>query len=292
MRRSLLLPSVGGGATSVAGLLVLLAPTPAAAWRTLGERVGDPVAAPGAVNELATAVTSLGAWLVIGWLVLAASLIGVSAIPGRSGLRARWLSELLIPRLIRNVLAATLGVSLITGVAAAPAYATSPGPDPLPSVSATTNSLDLNWPLTDQSPQPTHSRPHSHGPSTPPTPAPSAHALDQPHKTEPAPHPPTSAAPSTPKHSAASQHQQQDQSKPPPPHVPQGAAHRDSAPPITEVVVLPGDALWAIAARQLGPTATDQQIAQEWPRWWSANRAVIGDNPAIIRAGQRLIPPA
>jgi LysM repeat protein len=64
----------------------------------------------------------------------------------------------------------------------------------------------------------------------------------------------------------------------------------DAAPP-SQVVVRPGDSLWRIAARDLGPTATDDQISEAWPRWWTANRAVIGADPELIQPGQRLTPP-
>jgi nucleoid-associated protein YgaU len=57
------------------------------------------------------------------------------------------------------------------------------------------------------------------------------------------------------------------------------------------VVVHEGDSLWSIAARHLGPTTTDAQIAAEWPRWWAANRDVIGPDPSLIYPGQRLRPP-
>ncbi|WP_250279155.1 LysM peptidoglycan-binding domain-containing protein [Frankia sp. Cppng1_Ct_nod] len=59
----------------------------------------------------------------------------------------------------------------------------------------------------------------------------------------------------------------------------------------SEVVVLRGDNLWAIAARHLPPGATAAQIAQEWPRWWAANEHVIGPDPDKILPGQRLQPP-
>ncbi|WP_307875275.1 LysM peptidoglycan-binding domain-containing protein [Frankia nepalensis] len=58
-----------------------------------------------------------------------------------------------------------------------------------------------------------------------------------------------------------------------------------------EVVVLRGDSLWTIAARHLGPAATDAQVASEWRRWWAANRDVIGPDPNLIHPGQRLRPP-
>lgn len=73
------------------------------------------------------------------------------------------------------------------------------------------------------------------------------------------------------------------------------AAH--PAPPSADpaaasaVLVRPGDSLWAIAARALGPRATDRAVAAAWPRWWAANRAVIGDDPDLIRPGQQLTPP-
>ncbi len=60
---------------------------------------------------------------------------------------------------------------------------------------------------------------------------------------------------------------------------------------LAEIVVLRGDTLWAIAARNLGPGATTAQIAREWPRWWAANEHVIGPDPDRILPGQRLQPP-
>lgn len=60
----------------------------------------------------------------------------------------------------------------------------------------------------------------------------------------------------------------------------------------TEVVVHRGDSLWTIAARHLGPGATEAQIAAEWPQWWAANRDVIGPDPNLLLPGQRLQPPS
>jgi hypothetical protein len=57
------------------------------------------------------------------------------------------------------------------------------------------------------------------------------------------------------------------------------------------VIVRPGDTLWQIAARHLGPAATDARVAAEWPRWYTANRSVIGDNPALITPGTVLHAP-
>ncbi|MDP9417382.1 MAG: hypothetical protein M3P48_06025 [Actinomycetota bacterium] len=58
-----------------------------------------------------------------------------------------------------------------------------------------------------------------------------------------------------------------------------------------EVVVRRGDTLWDIAARGLGPGATAEDIAREWPRWYAANAAVIGADPDLLLPGQLLRPP-
>lgn len=68
------------------------------------------------------------------------------------------------------------------------------------------------------------------------------------------------------------------------------AAPREAPP--DGVVVRAGDTLWSIAARQLGPSATVQDVAEEWPRWYAANRDLIGPDPDLILPGQELrIPP-
>jgi nucleoid-associated protein YgaU len=67
-----------------------------------------------------------------------------------------------------------------------------------------------------------------------------------------------------------------------------GTPHRETATSSTadnSYVVRPGDTLWGIAARHLGPRATDADIARDWPRWYAANRIAIGSNPALIHPG-------
>lgn len=54
------------------------------------------------------------------------------------------------------------------------------------------------------------------------------------------------------------------------------------------VVVHRGDTLWSIAARHLGGHASDGEVAEAWPRWYVANRDVIGDDPDHILPGQVL----
>ena len=59
-----------------------------------------------------------------------------------------------------------------------------------------------------------------------------------------------------------------------------------------EVVVAQGDTLWGLAAARLPGGATDAKVAEAWPTWWAANRAVIGEDPNLLLPGQHLLPPA
>ena len=67
---------------------------------------------------------------------------------------------------------------------------------------------------------------------------------------------------------------------------------RGTARVTAAVTVLAGDTLWDIAAAHLGPEASDVQIALEWPRWYAANRALIGTSPDVLLPGQILQAPA
>jgi hypothetical protein len=70
-----------------------------------------------------------------------------------------------------------------------------------------------------------------------------------------------------------------------------GPVSADAGP--RTVVVGPGDSLWALAAHHLGADPAPARIAATWPRWYAANRALIGPDPGRLRPGQVLvIPPA
>lgn len=71
-----------------------------------------------------------------------------------------------------------------------------------------------------------------------------------------------------------------------------GPVAEASAVGLPDTVVQPGDTLWALASARLRAAATDAQVAQAWPRWWAANRGVIGADPDLIVPGMRLTPPA
>jgi nucleoid-associated protein YgaU len=68
-------------------------------------------------------------------------------------------------------------------------------------------------------------------------------------------------------------------------------ASREDEGATREVVVRAGDSLWSVAARSLGGHATAAEIAREWPRWYRANRAVVGDNPDLLLVGTVLVRP-
>ncbi|WP_344032143.1 LysM domain-containing protein, partial [Paeniglutamicibacter psychrophenolicus] len=55
--------------------------------------------------------------------------------------------------------------------------------------------------------------------------------------------------------------------------------------PLEEVVVRPGDSLWAIAARHLPSNAGPEEIAAAWPLWFAANRQLIGPDPDRLEVG-------
>jgi hypothetical protein len=110
------------------------------------------------------------------------------------------------------------------------------------------------WPTDDAVPSPSW-------PISAVTPAPSRHALPTPpSRTAPVRAAPVRAAPATRNASA--------------------------------VVVAPGDSLWRIAGAHLPARPSDRQVAAAWPRWYAANRAVIGTDPNHITPGQVLAAPA
>jgi hypothetical protein len=78
--------------------------------------------------------------------------------------------------------------------------------------------------------------------------------------------------------------------------VAQGASAAAVAATVSDqlVVVQPGDSLWLLARRDLqaaGAPAAVRDVAAAWPRWWAANREVIGDDPDLLRPGARLTAP-
>jgi hypothetical protein len=65
----------------------------------------------------------------------------------------------------------------------------------------------------------------------------------------------------------------------------------NNSPALPTVTVHPGDSLWSITADSLGPDASAAAIAVEWPYWYRANRKVIGSDPGLLQPGDKLSPP-
>lgn len=76
-----------------------------------------------------------------------------------------------------------------------------------------------------------------------------------------------------------------------PPVRSEAALHQETARHGSPVPVLAGDSLWGIVADHMGPGASDVDIALEWPRWYEANKALLGPNPDVLLPGQVLLPP-
>ncbi|WP_139978206.1 LysM peptidoglycan-binding domain-containing protein [Nocardioides litoris] len=69
-----------------------------------------------------------------------------------------------------------------------------------------------------------------------------------------------------------------------------GPAHARRAP-VSEVVVRPGDSLWAISEGLLGPEAAVADVAHATDDLYRANHVAVGDDPDLIHPGLRLRTP-
>lgn len=218
--------------------LLALAPRPAQAARLLAgtvsshDRWTDPTAP-------VLGLVCLVAWLLAGWLVLAALILLAVRLPGLSGRVAAAVAVRVVPPAVRRCLEVVVGASLaLTTVAALPAVADGPGAAATP-----TASDSLDWPTLPATGRPVRTTPTA---STARGPAGSS---------------PAAAAPAR----------------------------------AGQVLVAPGDTLWALAERSLqargraAPSAA--AIAVTWPSWWAANREVIGDDPDLLLPGTPLRSP-
>lgn len=211
---------------AIGGLLALVVTTGAAAsalwWLTAGmlaaRRRGGMT-----FDEAVGLAAVLGCWVCVAWFVVALSVAAAAAAPGAVGRSCALAADVLAPWTLRALVAAGLGLGVVTGPAAAAGLLpTQPG---AASVSAQLAVVHVEQRLV----------PARLSPDLPP--------LDRP-------------------------------------------AH--DAPTVT---VRPGDCLWSIAGRHLGPQATDAEIAAAWPSWYAANRDVIGADPNLLHPGQKLVAP-
>ena len=268
---------------SAVALLVLLLSAPAPSDAVAQLR--GAATAPDPLGPVVAAV-ALGAWVLVGWLLLTAGLLLAARTPGTAGRLATLLVRRVAPCAVRRALELALGVAVTVGTAAGPAAALA---DAAPASTGSDGGVavvDLDWPATgadravapapvpvpERAPAAPAARPAP--PVAPPAAPPAASAVAPPVA-------PPAAAPAQPAPAAAS----------PARHAPAPAAL-----PITEpVVVVPGDTLWQLAETHLERSGTeaptDRQIAEAWPTWWSANREAVGDDPDLILPGTVLRPP-
>ena len=241
-----------------------------------------------AEDLLVLGAAGVGAVL-LAWLGLGVTLSALSAAPGGVGRLATVAAEHVAPAAVRRFTAAVLGAAIAT--AATPA-AHADSPFPAPPLTTTTKQrapapdpafgITVRAPVVDAVPDPGTTT----GPvATVPDPGFGAGIRTAPATTSaPGPSATTTTAPApTPA----------EETRTPPALGPLGPAPHTPSPSsgARRVTVVRGDSLWAIAARHLGPQATRQQVAHEWPRWYAANREVIGPNPNLIRVGQVLTAP-
>lgn len=241
--------------------------------------------APASAADLLVVTCAALGLVVLLWLVVAILSSAASMLPGRAGRRATDVAGALAPAALRRVVAAVLGVGLSTGLAAGGALADGVGLSG-PGVTATATATPTGTPTaststTSSGPTLTAARPGSAH-----LPPPSGGAIggvvgaDARGAAEPATAatsvvPDPALAPTRPLHALG----------------PLSRPTRPASTPHQVVVVAAGDSLWAIAARHLGAGATEAQIAAEWPRWYAANRHLIGDNPDLIQIGLHLQAP-
>ena len=247
---------------TVASLVVVGAVTwmLAAAW--LSARADIEATGPAAADELLGFGAASLALAIAAWLVLATVLEVLSHVPGRVGAIAQAWSARLSPALARRVAAFVVGVGV--GVAGGPTQAVA-GPRAAASASESASA----------------SASFTASPIADPGFLPSTADLDVP---EPGFRPAAATTPPGPGFTPAAPRVR-------PQADPSLLGARVPTTTTTEVVVHRGDSLWSIAARHLGPQASDAEIAQAWPQWFDLNRDVIGDDPDLILPGQILRAP-
>ncbi len=272
-----------GAAAATTGLGAALARTAGEAW--------DGLRGPAEVTPeevLTGVVAGVGAALCL-WLVLGFVISLGAALPGGVGGWARRLSERTTPLVVRRVAAAVLGGALVATGATPALAATTPGPA---SAGSRAVVLTVAWPAAPTDPS------ASPAPATPGE----AYLADRlsPDLAPAAPEHPPTVAPARPVPVVAPGLGALGPRSPRPAVTPATfapTAGRETTPTTSRagrgsVTVTAGDTLWSIAAARLGARAQPGDISRAWPRWFAANRAVVGPDPDHISPGQVLEAPS
>jgi resuscitation-promoting factor RpfA len=241
-----------------------------AAAGVLGWAAGSPVAICHALaadpdfEHLFTHVAALAAWVGLSWFCIAVGLEVLGRLPGFIGRACSAVAASVNPRILRRLAQAAVGLTVLAGPVSTPsAWAAT--------VVTVAGSTTVTTPADVSVDRPLGAGPAADMGRSGPAPA---LPLDRPAGPFIAlpPTPPSIVTPTAPAAIVA------------------GVPHREA--PREGYVVRRGDALWNIAARHLGPAASATDIAREWPRWYAANRSVIGPDPNLLRPGELLSPPA
>jgi nucleoid-associated protein YgaU len=243
---------VGSVVLLLAGVLSQVATATAGAWAD--------VAAPGPARpeDVVGALAGTAALVLVVWLMLAVVVSFVAAVVPR----AVPLGRLLAPSLVRHLVAALVGVAIVATPARADTVVTCPpaGAAGRPVVvadavaEASVPPLDPGW-----------------LPTAPVSPAVGADLSPGWLPTVPATQPVRREGAD--------------------PSLVTAARRRTGVVLDEQVVVRRGDTLWSLSERVLGPAASVAQVAQLWPRWYSANETVLTGGPDHLLPGMRLTPP-
>lgn len=228
------------------------------------------------------ALAGLVGWLLLSWLVVAALATTAGGLPGLAGAVGRLISRRIAPAAVRRVVQAAMGIAISAAVVAPTAtLAAGPTAGRLAGGARATGverSVGAGATGVERAPGRVPSAPSQLGDRV----SSKAIAVDGAKATPGFDRPglggvETATAPPRPAASLA---------------VVRGAHRAGDAPGDAAVVVRRGDSLWAIASRELGPTASEAAVDARWRRWYAANRSVIGADPDLISPGIRLVPPA
>ncbi len=236
------------------------------------------------IDDLLGAFAVSAGLAIVAWWMLSVILAVTVAVLGRCGrLRAADRAGKYCPAFMRRLAVAAFSVHLL---AAPMAHAAIPpaGPAWVPTQEV---AVQAQW-------SPTASQPVTHIPVAH-TPAAPSHATEPPISELPISEPPITKTPVADAPPTAVRPDWRPSAPVADPGLlaAQPVRAAQDTPPLGHVVtVLAGDTLWDIAARQLGPTASDVDVALHWPRWYEANKAQIGESPHVLLPGQILKAPS
>lgn len=226
-------------------------------------------------EDLLGAAAAISGALLVGWWVVSLLLATATTVLDRMGnLRAAAVTRRLSPAFMRRLVVAALSVQLVAGPAAAHAATTVPGPQWAPTQDQVSSAPADPGNATDSSAFSTPGDGADRVIVHPPIEEAAKDNVPPPSRLEPGWQP---AAPMV---------------SPGLLTAPGVRSIGDAGTEARAVAVLAGDTLWDIAAFALGPEATDVDIALAWPRWYEANRSIIGQNPDVLLPGQVLQPPS